>query len=276
MLLPSIIFLAILGVYPFCICVYTSFFQYSLTTPECPFIGLTNFFNILKDSYFWESLKTTGIFVLITVTLEFFIGLILAIILFKEFRGKDFIRTLIIVPMVITPVVTSTIWKLLFHSEFHVGLINFFLHLIKISPQGWLGSSTLAFPSIIIIDIWRWSPFMALISLSGLQSLSKEPLEAAAIDGASELQIMKYIILPLLKPIIGFAILFKTIWSIKAFDIIFATTRGGPGTVTQTFNLYIFLQAFNHFEIGYASALALILVFFTILVVQPLYRYVKF
>ena len=173
-------------------------------------------------------------------------------------------RSLMILPMVVTPVVTGLTWRIMYNPTF--GLINYFLGMFGFEPRAWVDKASTALPALIIADVWQWTPFMFLMIYAGMQSLPDEPFEAARVDGATGWQSFRFLTLPMLSQVILVAILLRTIESIKTFDIIFALTRGGPGTATQTLNIYTFALAFEWLKPGYAAAIAvIILVLVTIL-----------
>jgi len=259
LMFPALIVLVGISVFPFIYCVYTSFHFYDLTKPArgTPWIGVTNYSLLVHDSRFWHSLKITLYFIVGGVSIELALGYIIASLL-NEVKAGNVLLPLFLIPMIIPPVVVGLIWRLMYDHT--LGIINYFLKSLKFSPQAWLGSESLALPSIIITDVWEWTPFMALILLAGLQSLPQEPYEAAKIDGAGIWATIKYITLPMLKPIILVAILLRTMDAFKWFDTIYIMTSGGPGIATETASLYSYLIAFNFFNIGKGSAFSVIMI----------------
>ncbi len=204
------------------------------------------------------SLGTTAIFIVATVAIELLLGLSIAFLLNKENKLFTGIRTLILLPTVFPPLVVGLIWKALYHPD--LGLITYYLRYLGVNiGRGLLVERHLALFAIIIIDVWEWTPLVAIMLLSGLKSLPRDPYEAAVIDGANGFQLLYYITLPLLKPTILIAILIRALDSMKAFDTIFATTNGGPGTATTVANLRIYEVGIQQSNIGYASALSNVL-----------------
>ncbi|MBS7649707.1 sugar ABC transporter permease, partial [Candidatus Bathyarchaeota archaeon] len=181
-------------------------------------------------------------FVSIAVALEFTLGFILALILNQDIRGGRIYRFICILPMMLMPTIIGFIWKFLYHGD--IGLINYVLSFLGIQRRPWLGNADTAMYAIILTDVWQWTPFCFLVLLAGLQSLPIEPFEAAKIDGASRWLIFKNITIPLLKPSIIVALLFRTIDSFKIFDLIYVMTHGGPGNATMVMSLYIYRWAF--------------------------------
>jgi multiple sugar transport system permease protein len=218
------------------------------------FIGIGNYILMVRDPAFWNALLNTIYQVSVTVFVQLIFGMIMALLLTRNVKGMQVLRSLYMLPMMTTPIIVGLIWRMLYNPE--LGMINYFLSLIGIRGPNWLGDSVLAMPSVILTDIWVATPFVTIILVAGIQSLPKEPFEAARIDGASHIQIFKYITLPLLRPIIWIAFLFRTMDCIKRFDSIYIMTSGGPGTATETLNLYAYNNAFNYMHIGSTAALA--------------------
>ena len=222
-------------------------------------VGLDNYISIFtEDSRFWKTLTNTFVMVAMAVGVEFTIGLSLALLLTREIPGRKFFSVLLLIPMMVVPVVIGMVWRLLYHTSY--GLLNFFLHIFRISEGvDWLGNPSVALHSIIIADIWQWTPLMFLILLGGIMSLPRQPYEAAQLDGASTSQIFIYITFPLLRNIITIALLLRTIDAFKLFDKIWVLTQGGPGLTTENIPMYIYYKAFRYFDMGYAAALSYIL-----------------
>ncbi|MGE5581711.1 MAG: carbohydrate ABC transporter permease [Bacillota bacterium] len=189
--------------------------------------------------------------------METILGFILALLLAEEFRGRKFFRTIIMMPLILTPVAFSFGWRMMYHPN--IGVINFFLNKFGIASVNWLANPYLAMISLIIIDVWQCTPFMMLIILAGITSLPVEPFEAAKVDGATGIQMFWRVTIPLLKPVFIIAILFRALDAFKTFDIFMTMTGGGPGASTEVLNLYTYLNSFRFLNIGYASALAVLM-----------------
>ncbi|WP_099355252.1 carbohydrate ABC transporter permease [Fredinandcohnia onubensis] len=255
---PPFLILFSLTAGPLIVSVFMSLLDWNLAKPtDIDFIGLGNFMNMIVDMNFWNAILLTIYQVGATVIGQLILGIGIALLLSREFKGVQLLRSLYLIPMMTTPIVVGMTWRMLFNTD--MGIINYFLSLIGISPINWLGSSTYAMPSIILTDLWLSTPFVAVILIAGLQSLPKEPIEAAKIDGATTFQIFYHIILPLLKPIIWLAVLFRTMDAIRRFETIFVMTAGGPGNSTETLNLHAYFHAFKYLEIGYSSALSVLM-----------------
>lgn len=260
--LPAVASMALLIVFPLAFNVYMSlhaWFVSSTTPPE--FVGIKNFLEIFgKDARFWNAVWITVKFTLSGVLLQLVLGLAIAAYLHKDFRGRGIVRTVMLLPMVSTPVAVALIWVIMFNPS--LGVLNYFLSLVGLKPLLWLGHPRSALPSLILMDIWKWTPFMVLIIHAGLQSLPLTPFEAARIDGASRWQLFRFVTLPLLRPTIAVALIFRTMDSLKTFDTIYVMTEGGPNNASEILNIYVFQTGFKYFHMGYASALAVILVVF--------------
>ena len=255
---PTIIFLALLTAFPTVSLIYYSLSRWSLTNFRPQWTGLENYRLLLfEDQTFWVSLQKTALFTVGAVGLELLLGLGIALLFNRPLKMLGLLRSLLILPMVMTPVVTGLTWRIMYNPTF--GLINYFLGMLGFEPHAWVGNASTALPALIVADVWQWTPFMFLLIYAGLQSLPDEPFEAARVDGASAWQTFRYLTFPMLRPVLLIAILLRTIESVKTFDIIFALTRGGPGTATQTLNIYTFYLAFEWLKPGYAAALAVII-----------------
>ncbi len=266
LILPAVLMLAFFTLFPFFYSIRTSLLQWNLVKPQLgiKYIGLSNFLRMLQDVRFWESLKVTVIMVTSSIALSLAIGLIVALMLNESFRGCVIFRLIFLIPMFITPVVIGIMWLFLFNAE--LGLVNYLLGLLNIGQVGWFGKPNMALLVIVLIDVWEWTPFVILILLTGLQSLPTEPFQAAVIDGAGGWQIFKFITMPLLKPLVLTTIIIRTMDSFRIFDIIYVTTRGGPGKATENLNLFGFINAFEYYHVGYASAITVFLMFIIIVV----------
>ena len=266
---PSIVILLALTVFPLVYAVYISFQDFYLPRPRAiTFVGLQNYGDILADSRFWTSLKQSIFFMIGSITVEFFLGLSLALFFFEEFRGrsaKAAYLPMILVPMMIAPVVVGYMWRLLYQVQF--GPINYLLfEFLGLGPFEWTANPSTALLSVIIADIWQWTPFVTLVMLAGIVSLPQELFEVAEIDGASLYQRTRYIILPLLRRVTAIVLLIRVLDAFREFDKIFVLTQGGPGTATETAVFYAYLTGFKYFKIGYASAMSILLLIVTVII----------
>ncbi|MFZ5816424.1 MAG: carbohydrate ABC transporter permease [Bacillota bacterium] len=260
--LPAVIFIALMMAFPIAYTLWVSLTEWSMSAVEPPrFVGLENYIKMLgADQRFWKSVWRTFAFTGLALLAETLLGIGLALLLNRDFPGKNLLKTLFLLPMVATPVAIGMVWLLMFEPT--IGFMNYFLGLFGIPPQPWLASEAAALPSLVLVDVWQWTPMIALIVLAGLVSLPSDPYEAAEVDGASPAQVLWHITLPLLRPTIGVAVILRAIDALKTFDIIYAMTQGGPNYATETLNLYGYTLGFSYFQLGSASSL--LVIFFAI------------
>ncbi len=261
---PAVIVIALLMGYPFVYTLMLSVQRVDVTLTRFSFVGAANLVKVLlEDDRFRNAVWVTLYFSVASLLLELALAMIMALVLNRTFRGLSVIRTLFLLPLVATPTATSVIWLIMMEPS--IGILNYFLELLRLPPSLWVASPTTVIPSLVWINAWHGVPFVMLILLAGLRSLPREPFEAARIDGASKLQEFVQITLPLLKPAIVVAMLFRAIDTLKVFDVIWIMTRGGPGRKSETLHVYSYLTAFEFYELGYGSAV--ILVFMGIILV---------
>jgi multiple sugar transport system permease protein len=255
---PTIVVLLALSIYPLIYAV-----RVSLQTESGSRWTLQNFTRLLADDFFLSALAHTLVYALLALTFEFLLGLGLAVLLNREMRGRTFFRAALLVPMMLPSVVVGVVWRLLLNPNF--GAVNGTLQGFGANTEAltWTASPTLAFASVIMVDIWQWTPFIFLILLAGLQAIPEEPYEAALIDGSSAWQTFRHVTLPLLKPAILIALLLRTMDLLRVFDQIFILTEGGPGSATETISLYIYRTAFRFGDFGYAAAMSFVLLLLT-------------
>jgi len=230
---------------------------HSVNGQQMRFIGLDNYGLVATDPTFWDAARVTVFYVVATTGTQLVLGFALALVLSRKLRGLGVVRTLLIIPMAMTPVVVGLTWRLLYTPPF--GLVNYSASLVGIGLPPMLTDPVLAFVAVVLVDVWQWTPFMMLLVLAGLQSLPNEPFEAAAVDGASRLQALRYLTIPMLRGIVLVALIFRGIDAFDTFDTIYVLTRGGPGTATQTLTMFDFFQAFRWFHFGYAAAVAMVM-----------------
>lgn len=256
---PAFLVVGLIIVYPV---IYTGWmslqewFASSLTLPK--FIGTANYQKILTaDPRFREAFFRTLWFTLVAVSFETALGVTMAVVFNREFWGKGLVRTLSILPMMATPTAISLVFVMMYHPT--LGVLNYLVTRLGLPLFTWTYSSKTALYAIALVDVWEWTPLIMLIAMAGLASLPKEPYESAKIDGASAFQCFYLITLPLLRPTLVVAILFRAIDALKTFDIIFVMTQGGPANASETINILLFNQAFSYFNMGYASSMAVAL-----------------
>jgi multiple sugar transport system permease protein len=274
-LLPVVAVLLATTIFPLVYNFYLSLTNYNLyISQHLAFIGPANYESLLeKPLYgFPEALYVTAIFSGIGVSLELALGLLFAILLNQEFKGRGLVRTLIVLPMLISPVSVGLDWRLMFETESY-GLFNFLLSLFGLRPITWLSQPSLALGAVIVVDVWEWTPLMILIFLAGLQLVPTAPYEAAIVDGAGRWQIFRYVTLPALRQMIVIAVLIRLMDSLNTFTTIYVMTGGGPGTSTSILNFNMFLHAFDFGYISVAASEALILVLIMIVIATLFLRF---
>lgn len=261
--LPTVLFIFLMMIFPLIYTFYVSLTDWDMISGgQISFIGLDNYVNLLKEPRFFNAIKLTLYFTILAVGVEVVLGVAIALILNRDFRGKNLVKLMLLLPMVATPVAIGLAWTLFYEPT--IGLANYALQLLGLSPSAWLGSSKMVIPSLALVDIWEWTPMITLIVLAGLAGLPLEAFEAAVVDGASRLQIIRHVTLPLLRPTVLIALVLRCIDALKTFDIIYVMTTGGPGFASETLNIYSYNLSFNYFRFGAASA-ALVALFTVVL-----------
>src|SRR5258708_24144732 len=230
------------------------------------FVGLANYIRLPGDARFVESVWHTLVYTALSVALPLLLGTLAAVVFHAKFPMRGFLRRLFILPMMATPVAVALVWTMMFHPQLRV--LNYLLSLVGIPPQVWIFDQSTVIPSLVLVETWQWTPLIMLIVLGGLASMPREPFEGAEIDGANAWQKLRYITLPMIMPFMMVAVIIRSIDAVKSFDIIYAMTQGGPGTASETINLYLYNVAFSYYDIGYGSAIAV--VFFVIIIMISL------
>ncbi len=258
---PSL--LLILGVmaYPLVYTTFLSFHTRILSRPALgtPFVGLANYAQAIRDPLFRQVFGQTLYFVFASLFIEMVVGLGLALVLHRQFLGRNFVRGLILLPWMLSPVVAAFSWAWLLNDAY--GLVNYLLikaGLLQVS-RAWLGTVGTAMSVVILVDVWREVPFVTVVLLAGLQSIPSEVREAARVDGASASRAFWHVTLPLLKPSILVALLMRTMMAVRLFELVFIMTKGGPASSTEVLATYTYREAFLSFNMGYASCLAVII-----------------
>jgi len=266
-LLPALFVFAVALFYPVFYGVQLSFFRWSLgdiyVKPPF-FVGFKNYIDEFRNPQFLTSLKVTTIFISITMVTEFFVGLSLALLTERKTKGLTLFRTIFILPIMIAPVVVGVVWRYLYNPNY--GIINFFLTRLGIEPVMWLAQPGTALASIIITDIWQWTSFVYLLLLGGLQTVPDETIEASIVDGAKYFQRLVYVILPIMKPIVGITIVLRLVDAMRGLVVMYIMTFGGPGLSTEVLSLHIYKVAFIGQRLGRASTDAVILILYMLLV----------
>ncbi|WP_398478878.1 carbohydrate ABC transporter permease [Tardiphaga sp.] len=226
------------------------------------FVGFANYMRLPGDARFVESVWHTLVYTVLSVVLPLVLGTLAAVVFNNRFPMRGFIRGLFILPMMATPVAIALVWTMMFHPQ--LGILNYILSLIGLPPSLWVFHPATVIPSLVLVETWQWTPLVMLIVLGGLSALPSEPYESAQIDGATPWQTFRHISLPMIMPFLFIAAMIRMIDAVKSFDIIFAITQGGPGSASETINLYLYSVAFVYYDVGYASAI--VVVFFALII----------
>jgi len=261
---PALLAVFAIIIFPILYTLWMALQDWGMSNPTPPrFVGLDNYIKLLTDDErFRDAVVRTFYFTGLAVAVQTVLGVGMALIFHRQFLGRGVIRTLCVLPMMATPVAIALVFNMMYHPK--LGVMNYFLSLLGLPPALWTFDSKSVIPSLALVDTWQWTPLIMLITLAGLAALPAEQYEAARIDGANRVQTFFYITLPLLRPTIMVAVLFRVIDALKQFDIIYVMTQGGPGNASETINLYLYQQGFSYFQMGYASSL--VVVFFTLVV----------
>ena len=252
---PAMAIILVFALLPLAYAVNVSFHFADLTRGGVgAFVGLDNYRSVIEDRSFWSSTWLTLKFTIIAVMLEMGLGIGIAFLIDGLTVGKGIIRSLLILPLATSAAVTGLFWRYLYDTQF--GLYNYFLSLVGLPQPNWLGDFNIALWSVIMFDVWQWTPFVALICLAGLQSLPKEPFEAAELDGASTWRVLRVLTFPMLKPVLFLVLVLRTIDCMRLYDAVAVLTRGGPGTSTETMTFYLQRVGLTLFRMDYASTMS--------------------
>lgn len=270
---PAIVFVVLMVIAPLGYAIYLSVFEgVQAVAQNDIFIGLRNFRRLLfEDDSFRHSIWVTLAYTVLAVTFETVLGTAIALLLNRRFRGRRLVQALLLIPVVLTPTASALIWRLLFNTT--NGFLNEVLAALGVGPIEWLSSTSLVVPSLVVVDVWHWTPFITLIVLAGLMALPGDVFEAAAVDGASAWQRTRHITLPLVRPVILIAAAIRTTDCLKTFDHIFILTGGGPANASETLNIFAFKTAFEFQDFSYASAVVLVFFVLIMAVVSMLLRF---
>jgi multiple sugar transport system permease protein len=266
MIAPAVAFIGLMVVFPLAYTAWLSLTDaFGAVNAETRFLGLTNYTDALGDTRrFWPAVGRTALFTVAAVALELVLGLALAMLLRRPFRGMRWMRTILMIPLLATPVAVGVVWLLILDPT--VGIANALLGLVGIPPQPFLGSVAQSLPTLVLIDVWQWTPMMTLLLLAGLTTLPEEPEEAALVDGATAWQRFRLVTLPMLATTIVTALVLRSVDALKTFDLIYATKGAGGGSSyeAETLNVYAYGITFDYSEYGLAAA---VLVLFTVLII---------
>lgn len=264
--IPSIIALTALSIYPFFTAVQSSFYNVSTITRETTFAGLDNYLYILKSELFWESLKRSFIWTFSNVSIQLVIAVLISLVLHQELKGRNFARGLVLIPYLIPSIVVAIVWRFLLNPT--VGIVNYLLtetfHIVN-KPIMWLIEPESALWTVILVGIWKYTPFMIILILGRLQTTPLELYDAAKVDGANLWQVFWYITFAWIKPVILVAVMLRTIWLFNHFDLVYLMAFGGPMDATTTVPVLIYRAAFEEMRMGRAAAISMYLVVFLLI-----------
>jgi multiple sugar transport system permease protein len=262
---PAVAVVGSVIVFPWVFTVWMSMHEWTVGGAR-RFSGLSNYMRLMSDERFLTSVGHTLVYTVLAVVLPLIFGTLAALIFNSRLPFRGILRGVFVMPMMATPVAVALVWTMMFHPQ--LGVLNYLLSLVGIGPQAWVFNPTTVIPSLVLVETWQWTPLVMLIVLGGLAAIPTEPYESAAIDGATIFQRFRYITLPMIAPFLMVAVIIRTIDALKSFDIIYAITQGGPGTASETINLYLYSVAFAYYDVGYGSAIAV--VFFAIVIALSL------
>lgn len=270
---PAVFLLLLVGLFPLVYSLAVSFMRIDMMDTDTSFHGLYNYANLFKDARLWQSLLHTLIITAVALPVELVLGLAMAYLFLDRMPGRQIFVSLLVLPTIISPIVAGATWRLMFDNQY--GPINQILGYFAGERVNalWTINPTLVYPAIIFCEIWQWTPFMFLILLAALSNVDRSQLEAAEIDGAGFWRTFRNITLPAIWPVMAIAILIRGLDLFRIFDIIWALTAGGPGTMTETISVYAYTQGFRQFETSYTAAMAfLVIAILTVIVTWSIRR----
>jgi multiple sugar transport system permease protein len=256
LLAPTLLIMTIVGIFPLLHSLYISFTSMRPTEIDKPqgWVGLDNYLHAFTDPQFGHSLLLTGVFTLLSVAIALVFAVLLAVLFNQRLPGFLAMRTIVLIPMLITPIAVGITWRIMMMPD--LGVLNFLLSLLGIDAQPWANSRTSALAAMLMVDVWQWTPFMFIVIFAGLRALPRSPFEAAAIDGAGPLRTFFSVTLPMLKPVIVVAALLRIIDAMRTYDTVYIITRGGPDFSTDLVSVYLQRVNFKFFDLGYGAALS--------------------
>lgn len=279
---PALLIMAVVTIFPLVRSLWVSMHKWDLMRPQegHPFVGLANYADILADPIFWSSVWVTLLFVTLAVTIEICLGLAIALLLNRGLRGQGFVRLMALLPWAVPAVVNGIMWKWILNPSY--GALNGFLFSLGVIDTYiiWLGSPLIALIMVVLADVWKETPFIMLLFLAALQTIPRDLYEAARVDGATSLQSLFKITLPLIRPTLFVAVALRTIWALKSFDLIYTLTAGGPSNGTAVLGYYTYLKSFVSLQLGRGAAVAYLMTLAVVVLVliyqRALYREVEY
>lgn len=273
---PAVIYLLFLSVFPFIYSVYLSLYDAKLTRMNRKsFIGLENYENLLTDPLFLKAIQNTAVLTVFSITLEIVFGFLCAKVFLslREMRTGQVLRSLAILPMMITPICVGLMFSYILNPT--LGIANHLLGEIGVQGPSWFGDPWIALPTVIFINAWQWTPFMMLLMLAGLVSVPSSQYEAAELEGAKWHHVARWIELPAIRDVIVIGVILRVIDNLKLFDLVYVTTRGGPGDATELVTFFAYRQDFRFFQVGYGSAAAVIILLLSLVVTTVAVTYLR-
>jgi multiple sugar transport system permease protein len=272
-LAPAVVYLVLMTIYPLGYSLWASFHYFNLFRPnQIRYVGLGNFIDLFtKDFTFWNVIRITLTYTVSVVTIQFILGLLIALLMNRPMRGMAFVRTVFMIPILLSPVVVGLSWRYLYEPY---GVVNALFGFFGLPKLPWVADVRTALTSVIVVDIWQWTPFVVLVLLAGIQAIPREVTEAGALDGLPFRHFFVRVLWPLLRPVALVVLLLRMMDALKVFDTIYMLTRGGPGTATYVASMYNYVLFFGTYEVGYAAAMSYVIVIivniFALLLIQSL------
>lgn len=270
---PCVLYLVAFSLFPLLYSLYISFTNLGAADSSGEWIGLANYAELLSDEFFWNASLNTVVMVGAAVTIQVVLGTALALFFNLHLRGSWLVRGALILPMLLTPIVVGVMWRALLNPDW--GIINWAIESVGVDPPNWLGSTEWAIRTLVLVDVWQWTPFVFLIVFARLQSLPRDVFEAAQVDGAGRMGMLARITLPLLLPAITFAAIFRAIDAFRSFDLVYGLSYGGPARSTTTLSFLAFQNGFQFQNYGYAAATSYVMVITLIIATTVLLRRVR-
>jgi multiple sugar transport system permease protein len=273
MIAPAVFILLAIGIFPLVYLIVVSFQNITMFETDTSFAGFMNYARIFQDERLWRSLLHTAIITCIALPLELIFGFLLAQLFLGRMPGRPIFVSLLVLPTLISPIVAGATWRLMFDVRF--GPIGQILSFVAGEPVTilWTVNPAFVYPAIIVCEVWQWTPFMFLLLLAALSNVDQSQLEAAELDGASYLRVLRQIVLPAISPVVAIAVLIRGLDLVRIFDIIWVLTEGGPGSMSETISLYTYVIGFNQFDTSYTAAVALLVIaLLTVVVMLALRR----
>jgi multiple sugar transport system permease protein len=273
LLAPCLLYLVAFAVYPLFYSLRLSFTDLTAADGTGEWVGLRNYADLLADPQFWNATKNSALMVGSAVAIQVVLGTALAMFFNLGLKGAWIVRGILVLPMLITPVVVGVMWRALLNPDW--GLVNWTISSLGFEPPNWLGSIEMAMTTLVLVDVWQWTPFVFVIVFARLQALPQDVFEAARIDGAGPLTTFRYVTLPLLMPAILFAAVFRAVDAFRSFDLIYGLSYGGPARTTTTLSFFAFQNGFQFQNYGYAAAVSYMMLLILVVGTTILLRYVQ-